>query len=220
LGSKNHEGNELRAIVNWLNGANFQGGIIDFSNTLHRYNFMLENGLSEATARKKILEISDGWLNAHHHILAALKMPYEIISWDRWLSHEKFSNYERKFQEAFNVQMEFRAAILQDVETYFSRRFGIKLQDAEPEAIKLSVAFLIEELAAHSILYEDYPCAVVYPGRQQESFRIVRAGGVRDVPIGMQNSFHTRLTLHNLQVAVPLKINDNVYSINFIKDAI
>lgn len=197
LCSRNHEGEALEAIIDWINKTHFNKGIIDLSNTLHRYNFMIEEGLSEDDARRKTLEISDKWFNEHHESLTKLQAPYEIISWDRWLSHPKFIDYESQFRSAFSSDENFRKAVLTDVGSYFRRRFNMSVGEAEPEAVWLSASFLIEELAAHSILYEDFPCAVIYPGRQQESFKLVREGKVPNVPKGMQKSFHTRLTLHN-----------------------
>ena len=209
LCSRNHEGEALKAIVSWLNGAGSTRGVIDFSDTLHRHNLMIEENLSEEEARKKTLDISGRWLDAHHRILGQINTPYEIISWDRWLSHDKFAAYEQQFRDAFRTQQEFRIAVLRDVDGYFRRRFDTGLERADTRAAELSIAFLIEELAAHSILYEERPSAVIYPGRQQESFRMAREGLVRDVPEGLQHSAHARLTIHQLQDAAQMLTNDN-----------
>lgn len=215
LGSKNHEGEALEAIVDWLNRAGFSEGRVDFSDTLHRYNVMMDEGLDEHSARKRILEDSDAWITRNHRTLDKLVMPHELISWDRWLHHPKFSAYKAEFERAYQNNPHFRQAILNDVGHYFSRRDDLALSQVEPEKIELSVAFLIEELAAHSILYGEYPCAVVYPGREQESFKLARSGLLKGIPTGMEQSFHTRLVLHKLAPVMPDSVNDNAGAVYF-----
>ena len=216
LGSQNHDGEALQSIVAWLNanqhkpdpknpdqGAGFRQGIIDFSDTLHRYNYMIEGlkiGLSHSDAIMQTMQASDIWLAKNRATLDKITIPHTVMHWNRWLMDDRYPEYRDRFQNAYSAGGLFQDTVHEDVRLYLGRRCkaDVDLAKVDPRVLKLSVDFLLEEMAAHSILYEDFPCAVVYPGRQQKSFKMVRAGLVADVPTGMQNSHHTRLVLHNM----------------------
>jgi len=211
LASRNHEGEALKAMVAWLNdnryapetGLGFKQGVVDFSNTLHRYNYEIEGLHSKMTRKQAIdrtMEVSNAWFAQNAAILDQIAIPHQVIHWNQWLMDDRFIGYKKQFDDAYKAGGPFQDAIREDIHRYLKRRFGAdtRLEDASSAVMELSVSFLLEELAAHSILYEDFPCAVIYPGRQQKSFQMVRQGLVPHVPTGMQNSHHTRLVLHDI----------------------
>jgi hypothetical protein len=89
--------------------------------------------------------------------------------------------------------------LLRDTGHYFERIQKKLLSDIPNEKLMVSVNYLLEELAAHALFFEKYPCATIYPGRQQESFKLVREGLVADVPKGMTNSCFIAIFLHDIK---------------------
>ena len=202
LGSHNHQGDALAAIVDWINRQeHFVSGIIDLSDTLHRFNIMMDAGLSEAAARQEAARISSEWCQRHWPILRTLKVPFEYITWDHWLSDGRFEIYKHAFEESFRSGGPLADAIRGDVNAYFKRRFGHGIETASAHKTMLCVSYLIEELSAHSILYQAFPNRVtIYPGRQQRCYALVREGGLPDTPRGLCTSLHVRLVIHGRSV--------------------
>lgn len=202
LASPNHQGDALVALVDWINRQEqFQSGIVDLSDTLHRFNLMMDAGFSEAEARRDAVRMSNEWYQRHRPILQTLKVPFECITWDHWRSDGRFAIYKRAFEDAYRSGGPLADAIRGDVDAYFKRRFGYGVNDASEHQRMLCVNYLIEELSAHSVLYQTFPNrATIYPGRQQRCYALVREGRPPDIPRGLCSSSHVRLVIHGKPV--------------------
>ncbi|MEZ5918874.1 MAG: hypothetical protein R3D66_02810 [Alphaproteobacteria bacterium] len=137
-----------------------------------------------------------------------------------------FKNFE-SFTQAYEQNERFSQAIDVDVMSFFVRKARQETQGTEQAVnklssdnfnimssiskrqIDLSKRYLLEELSAHSILYQTHPCATIYPGKQQESFKLVRNGEIDNVPSGLQNSCHTRIVLHSFTDRHKIPANNN-----------
>ncbi len=212
LQSRNHVGERFEAIVDWVNstGDQFDKCLVDLSDTLHRHNFVLEKGMSYPEAHAHARALGDKWLRENGRTLDKLKMPVEIIRWDTWLEHEQLAENRRKFQVAFDTNLAFRNALMADVQHYFERVHGLSLSVVPYYKIKLSAEYLLEELAAHALYFDKYPCATIYPGRQQASFKLVREGFVPGVPQGMTRSCFVAIYLYDLAQQVVSNGNTQV----------
>lgn len=200
LQSQNHVGEKLAAMVDWINGTrHFERCVVDLSDTLHRHNFALQGGLSLDAAHEKALHIGNQWLKDNQKILDRLSIPYEIVRWDHWLTHPRLFESRKAFDAAFLADQEFRDALLRDVGHFLERSQRQSFKGASPAAVKHSLEYLLEELAVHALFFEQYPCATIYPGRQQESFRLVREGHVRNVPQGMTQSCFVPVFLYEVE---------------------
>lgn len=197
LQSQNHVGDKLAAMVDWINSTgHFERCVVDLSDTLHRHNLALQNSLSPAAAHEMASRLGDEWLAENQKILDRLSIPHEVIRWDSWLSHPRLGDNRMEFDNAFLKDKNFRAALLRDVGHFFDRTQNKPLKDVPEEAIRQSMEYLLEELAVHSLFFEKYPCATIYPGRQQESFRLVRDGLVPNAPQGMTHSCFVSVFLY------------------------
>ncbi|TAH32677.1 MAG: tRNA-dependent cyclodipeptide synthase [Alphaproteobacteria bacterium] len=204
LDSNNHRGDRLAALVEWAND-NFKDCIVDLTDTLHRYNHMADLKLSENDARLKAHIQGDQWLQESYHILSNFKIPYCILRWDAWKYNHKFIRYLHMFESAFAVDKNFREAVMYDVNLFLGRRKAL----GSPTTEQLCVTYLLEELAGQSLLYEQFPAAEIYPGKQQKSFGLVRAGKVPNVPTGLQNSCFVSLYLHDKSAGLFGSANDD-----------
>ncbi len=211
LGSGSHCGESLKAIVDWLNQTGFEDGLIDLSDTLYRYNYMIQ-GMGGKEAHERTIREGQEWRESNESILAQLSMPYRIVHWDHWLKDPRFSSYEQAFAVAFESDRFFRNAVTTDIRIFYQRKYGQNLEVRSPQDVYLSQCFYIEELAAHSILFEDYPCAQVYPGRQLECFKSVRSGEVKNVPTGLLNASYAKLYIQN-DNAPALNIRHDIASV-------
>ena len=205
LNSRNHVGESLTAIVEWVNAQpTIRHCLVDLSDTLHRHNFIAD-GYSPEIAYKKARDLGDQWCTENEHILKKLNMPYKIIRWDDWLSKPEFLKNRIFFERAMTHDSVFRKAMHEDIENFLSRR-GRQQSLKETEAIiDGCFHYLIEELAVHSIFFDQHPSISVYPGRQQKSFKMVRQGLIKNVPTGMQKSDYAGLYMH-MESITPTRI--------------
>ncbi|AGH98352.1 hypothetical protein A11S_1546 [Micavibrio aeruginosavorus EPB] len=191
--SENHVGEALHGMLNWVQ-ENFENCILDFSDLLYRHNY-ISAGYSPEVAFKLSQEDGSKWLRNNMDIIQSISIPTKIIHWQTWLNHPDFIPNLNQFRHAYNTQPAFRDALLGDVSKFYKRK------NSEPssgiESIENSVEYMLEELAAHSILYTEHPSAVIYPGKQHESFKMVRAGQVASVPQGIKNSKYVRMIVYN-----------------------
>ena len=192
LHNPNLEGERLLAIIEWINNQKFSECFIDLSDSLHRHNLMARHGLDEKEALMRATDEGTLWLDKNGAILDRLRIPYRLYRWNHWFSFEDVAIGMDAFQRAFLGNDEFRAAVYRDVYSLTSRS-GVPLDTSR---LSSSVRYLLEELAVLSFYFRDYPCAKIYPGREQYSFRMVREGLVPGVPKGLANGFYTQLWLH------------------------
>lgn len=203
LHNPNLAGEPLAAIVDWINAQHFDECFIDLSDTLHRHNIMNRTGLDEQAAGDRARHEGDMWLEENSGILDRLNLPFRLYRWDHWRESEDVAAGIAAFTQAYETGGDFRDAVVRDIET-LSVRSGQELDDAR---LSCGVRYLLEELAVLSFYFRDYPCAKIYPGREQSSFRIVRKGEVAGVPAGLQNVFYTQLWLHRPVLAAETLVN-------------
>lgn len=196
LNSRNHVGVALEAIVSWVNSQDtIKTCLIDLSDTLHRHNFIAE-GYSPEAAYRECEKLGDAWIRENNHILNKLNVPYKIIRWSTWLDRSEFLRNKIFFERAIVNNRNFRQAIYKDIESFLNRRGRQNIADHLDVIAKGCLDYLIEELAVHAMYFEQHPSISVYPGRQQESFKMVRNGLVKNVPTGMQKSDYAGLYMH------------------------
>lgn len=192
LHNPNLEGDRLGAVIDWINAQHFSECFIDLSDTLHRHNLVLRQGISEKDALIQAIKEGNSWLKENDFILRRLRIPFRLYRWNHWLALEEVAAGLDSFHRAFIADDDFRAALCRDVYSLTSRS-GAPLDNARLSA---GVRYLLEELAVLSFYFRDYPCAKIYPGREQYSFRMVREGAVAGVPAGLKNAFYTQIWLH------------------------
>lgn len=195
MGSLNHEGSSLAAIVQKINQRGFRGGLIDLSDTLNRYTYRAIEGLSETAAADKARKDGDQWLSRNRNILAQLRMSAPVRRWDEWLNHPGYPAMRATFQKLYDNSVLLRTAIDNDVHRFYRRRYGLTTMDDGSKC--LSRMYYLEELAVQSVIASEKPATFLYPGKQLDCFKVIRDGLIEGAPSGLANSTYTRLVLHS-----------------------
>lgn len=194
MGSQNHEGEALEAIIDQINAGSFTDGIIDLSDTLNRYRYIAE-GKSEAEAIAIARNEGNQWLAINGHILSKLNVPVAIRRWDESLSHPDYPEVRDQYQNIYGSDAALRSAIDQDIENFYARNYGIV--DISEEQRKLSTEYYLEELAVQTLILREKPSTVMYPGKQLECFKLIRSGQIPDAPTALASSPYARLVVHS-----------------------
>lgn len=198
MGSQNHEGEALEAIVDRINAGSFTEGVIDLADTLNRYRY-----IAEGKTEKDAIEISraegDEWLVRNAHILSGLQVPYKIHRWDEWLNHPRYSETIDEIRRLYIDSRILRESLDQDIKNFYARNYGIV--DISEGQRKLSTEYYLEELAIATIMLEEKPSLVMYPGKQLNCFRLIRDGKLPEAPASLSNSSFSRLIIHSFERA-------------------
>lgn len=191
VGQEKHEGEKLAATVRWTNNS-FKECLIDLSDTLQRYNYMMQ-GASESEAYKAALGAGDDWLRRNSQFLQQFTIPVSVLRWDRWLLHPEFTTLLREFTNIYTANRIFQEAVDRDAESFTRRK--------DERSLVLSRRYILEEAAAFTLMAREFKAAKIYPGHQLESMRCVRDGMIPEAPYGLQEEYYTRINLERLDAA-------------------
>ncbi len=204
MGSQNHEGEALEAIVDRINAGGFTHGVLDVADTLNRYRYIGE-GKPEREAIQIARNEGSDWLERNNHIISRLRMPVAVHRWDEWLSHPKYPETIAQIRRLYANNNTLCQAVDQDIDKFYVRNYGTA--EVSPKKRHLSVEYYLEELAVAAIMLEEKPSLVMYPGKQLNCFRLIRDGKVPDAPPSLSNSSFSRLIIHSFQR--PPAVNEN-----------
>lgn len=190
MGSRNHTGSAFAAVVGWINDQGFDFGLLDVSDTLNRHN----DNEHEGDLRARFAAANGvRWRRDNAAALKGLTTPHRIVHWNQWLSDPRFAAYKAQFETAFNEQPAFRDAVTKDITNFLKRKYGTDVHEISPADMATGKRYYLEELAVLSIQFENFPCVKLYPGKELESMKVIRAGKVRNIPTGIQNTTFARL---------------------------
>lgn len=195
IGSLNHEDERLSAIVEWINQFGFKEGVIDLSDALYRYTY-ISHGMPQDKAMSKAIQDGGNWLERNNKIISQLNPSVQIIRWNYWLQKPEFFEHMKYFLSLYEKDKYFRDAIDGDIERFHTRKYGTSLGVSNTLAHAQSVNYFCEELSAHSMLLSEYPSVVIYPGRQLDSYNVIRKGVVSGMSNSIKNSPYVRLCLY------------------------
>lgn len=204
IGSQNHEGEALEAIIDRIDEGGFAHGVIDVADTLNRYRY-IGDGAPEQEAIDIARQEGNDWLNRNAQILSRLRMPVVIHRWDEWLNHEKYSDSIAQIRSLHANSNALRQALEQDIDNFYVRNYGTA--EVSEKRRSLSAEYYMEELAVAAIMLEENPSLVMYPGKQLNCFRLIRDGKIPDAPRSLSNSSFSRLIIHSFQR--PPLVNSN-----------
>ena len=204
MGSQNHEGEALEAIVDRINAGRFTHGVLDIADTLNRYRY-IGDGRPERESIEITRNEGSDWLERNNHIISRLRMPVTVHRWDEWLSHPKYPETIAQIRGLYANNRILCQAVGRDIDNFYVRNYGTA--EVSPEKRHLSVEYYLEELAVAAIMLEEKPSLVMYPGKQLNCFRLIRDGKIPDAPPSLSNSSFSRLIIHSFQRS--LVVNEN-----------
>jgi tRNA-dependent cyclodipeptide synthase len=191
VGGEKHEGLKLAAAIAWIN-QNFKYCVIDLSDTLQRYNLMM-GGMPEMDAYRQSLASGNAWLERNRSVLMQLTIPYTIARWDQWLLHPQFPKLLRQYTDLYEMNIDFKSAVNADAENFTDRK--------DNRSLAFSRRYILEEMAAFTIMANRFKAAKIYPGHELKSMRLVRDGNIPNAPYGLENEYYTRVNFERIDQA-------------------
>lgn len=166
IGSPDFRGQRLAVLLHWLR-EHVSQSLLVIGDDLHRYTLMAERGISSATASLMARSRGDAQMALVRHQLHGWTRPQiEVI---RWPAVKRLPGYSRAFRDLFalfRTDPTFRQSLQTSAREFLQRReaFGRRLRVSEGAALRLSTAYLLEELAGFSALVGAGWHVDVYPG--------------------------------------------------------
>jgi tRNA-dependent cyclodipeptide synthase len=171
MGNPNTDGDKFRAMVDFVNHQeNFDRCLLCVSDTLAAWNQVDSRGVVLPDAIERSRKLGDEWLVRNSKAIADIRMPIEIVRWDRWRLHPDFAESLAETRFHYERSPGFRTSINADINNIAQRRGPM---DAEVAANlqENSLSFLLEEVAGYRLFYREFPaCAKMYPGTRLHSF--------------------------------------------------
>lgn len=190
LYNRYQEDDYLRHTIQWINDR-FSQCIVNFGDTLHRYNLQAEYDSAEA-AHSRARRLGNEWLAKNGSILGDFAIPYEIIRNDDWLEKQSFTAVHSALWDFYKNRPEFTAIIEEDVKSFVCRQ-----NDTDPvAAAAISRAYLIEETAVDIMYGKQGGVVHLYPGRRFGCYWYL-AANADNIPHairGLENSAFKRLS--------------------------
>jgi len=186
VGQPYHEGEKLKAAMNWAR-SNFPNQYIILGDTTQRYNIMFEEGLSETDARAKALQLGTEWLERNQEYLHYIK----ITRWDDWIAHPAYEETYRRIVDYYRKNQEFRSALMGATHEFWER------QDIPEEKKELffknSERYLLEETSVFAVAYNELGGISAYPGGFLELWEMFVESENNEIPEGLKKGYWARL---------------------------
>lgn len=189
VGQPYHEGEKFRCTLDWAKHR-FGKIIILVNDSLQRFNYMFEEGLSEKEAHAKASREGREWIARNMAAISSLP-DFEIYRWDAWKRSQGYFVDLYKARMLYNSNNKFKAAIDDAITETWDRR-GIPERRKE-EFFAFSKDYLLEETAIFSIVYKTFMGISAYPGSFQEMWKMFLDNNVEGAPEGLKYSHCLRI---------------------------
>lgn len=188
-GNRNLSGDKFEALISWAHNR-FQEIIINVSDTLSRHNLIAE-GYSEPLAESMAERHGNIWLKEHHHIIKQHKDKIIAIHrWNDWRQHSSYNEINDKIQRFYLDDIGLSKTVHDDCEMFLMRKIEQGYKDIEHHRI-CSRNYLLEELAAYTIIGRQYKANRIYPSKDLKCFEYMRSSS--SIPASLQG---LELTTH------------------------
>lgn len=164
VGQKYHEGDKLFATLEWAKHR-FEKVIICVNDTLQRYNYQFEEGLSQEQAFNKAEAEGREWVERNIGMIRNLPR-HTVYRWEEWRNRTDYKTEFELVHELYAGDATVRTLVNQNVDEFWERRQKKGAVDVSryEEFSQLSRDYLLEETAAFFLMFKQDKAADVYPG--------------------------------------------------------
>jgi len=189
VGQPYHEGEKFRCTVEWAKHRHSKIVIL-VNDSLQRFNYMFEEGMSEKEAHHVSTLEGTKWLSRNMNVISSLP-DFEIYRWDEWKQGKDYSTDLHKSRELYKNNPEFRNAIDGAISEIWQRK---NLPDhRKNEFFDISRDYLLEETAVFSVIYGALKGVSAYPGSFQEMWAMFLDKDIPDAPEGLKYAHCLRI---------------------------
>jgi len=194
-------GTSLEALLLWVT-KNYQQCLVIIGDFLRRYNeqiFVCESGNS---AEKASLAEGQTYLEQTRQIFSKYSEPsIKIVRWKECLDSVEYKQAKQILDRLYNSDQAFKASVQKDSFSFINRQKRKKqiLAVSIEQAIEISSAYLIEEIAVFSSLADLGWNIEIYPGPELGVLVDIAKGNFSNIPEGLKKRINVELQIEKTQ---------------------
>lgn len=171
VGLEVHENIHFKKTIQMISD-NFAKCTICVDDSLQRHSMGLSTGTKPEDCYGQAVAEGDSWILRNENIYDQLKIPYEVIRWDKWLFNKEYSRWYTRITEEYDTNEEYRNEIEFSI-TEFLKRYARRLPDNVKfdyeYARKVCRDYLFEECSALCLWAEEGYQFEVYPNKRNSA---------------------------------------------------
>lgn len=165
VGQEYHEGEKLKAAIEWINKKPFKRCIINIADSLQRHNLANTENPYESS-----IKLGEQWLWRNKKLLDQINIGFEIIHWDSWINDAQFSEALQWIENEYSRNENFNALVSDHMEDFTNRCLGREQSN--------SIKYLLEEFAVQVLMDQRIGSYVMlYPRNRLDAERMITKSG-------------------------------------------
>lgn len=163
VGNPKHSGDKFFALTEWA-AARFSHVTLIVSDTLQRHNIALYSNMDSENAYKLSLSQGDDWLSYNHKAIE--NIPNKTVTrWNDWLDRPGYDDIHTLIKTLYKSNADVQN-VIQGRAMEFSARHAESLTGGpvETQRIETSTRYIIEEVAAFALMFQEERAIDIYPG--------------------------------------------------------
>jgi len=158
VGNPKHDDEKFYALTEWAS-ARFNKVVLIVSDTLQRHNISYYRNMDANQAYELSLKMGEYWLEKNKKAIDIL--PNKVVTrWNDWLENPFYEEVRSIIQAEYDKDGHLKIAVENKATEFSSRHLG----KADPSFVSVSVKYILEELAAFSLMFDDNRAIDIYPG--------------------------------------------------------
>ncbi len=178
VGQEYHEGDKFGAALEFAHNR-FDRVVVAVSDASQRYKMAID-GTPLELADKIATAAGSAWILRQTDALDEYKP--EITRWNDWRFHPECQALQDEYRVSIEENSDLAASVEQDIDRFLAKKSpNVSLALAR----EYCRAFLIEELAVHTLQAKAYGGVRLYPGQQLHTKQLIRENTALPVPDGL-----------------------------------
>lgn len=168
VGKEYHEGNKLRAVVDWINrNHEIEEVQVSVNDYLQRHN-LVAFGTEDEQAGHIARVQGTAWIERNEEILSGVSASLSFTRWEEWFGGGEYQEAHRALLSLAREDAAFEEIVNADASSLAERR-AKRGEHVPPRLIECSREYVLEELAVFALQSGALPAVEVYPGTSLKS---------------------------------------------------
>ncbi|MFT6962867.1 MAG: tRNA-dependent cyclodipeptide synthase [Flammeovirgaceae bacterium] len=184
----------LGTMLSWMD-KNFDSSLILVGDYLQRLNEQISNGNDADLAIETAMQKGDLFETKLNQYLPKYKTDkFHVARWKPFYESADFEKHKIVLDKIYNSNLGVKKSIDETAKLFVSQKQDkVDFKVSEGEAIRLSVEYLLEEMAVFSILIDQGWDLVLYPGAQLPLLMEIAKGEFDGIPNSLNKGTYVEL---------------------------
>lgn len=192
VGKEYHEGNKLKAVVDWINrNAEIEEVQVSVNDYLQRHNLVAFGAEEEQAGRIASFE-GTAWIERNEEILRGVQVPVSLTRWREWYGTTEYREAHVGLLKLMSEDAAFEETVHVDASSLAERR-AKRGESVPARLVDCSRDYVLEELAVFALQSHSFPAVEVYPGTSLQSVTYLRGKALCEVLSPLSTRYVARI---------------------------